>query len=317
MIKKIITIFVGLLSTLFAVAQPYTVSGYVEDGQTGERLIGCIVKDANNDKYVTTTNNYGFFSLKVPNQNFSLQVMYIGYETYEKALNLHSDTTFTISIEIKNQLQEVVVTSDRQNLQSTQMSKIDVPVSKIEKLPVIFGEVDLLKTLQLMPGVQSGTEGANGIYVRGGGPDQNLMLLDGVPVYNASHLFGFFSVFNTDAIKNVSLYKGGFPAHYGGRLSSVIDISMKEGNMKKFSGAVSVGLIASKFTIEGPIKKDTTSFIISARRTYIDAITSPIIKMISISQGKDEKFMGGYHFYDLNAKINHRLNNTIVRYFFS
>ncbi len=309
MSKKIILFIIAFLSTLYAVGQGYTVSGYVEDGQTGERLIGCVVKDANNDKYVTTTNSFGFFSLKTPEKNLTLQVIYIGYENFEKQLTMNADTSFTIAIEIKNQLKEVVVTSDRQNVQSTQMSQIDVPINKIEKLPVIFGEVDLLKTLQLMPGVQSGTEGANGIYVRGGGPDQNLMLLDGVPVYNASHLFGFFSVFNTDAIKNVSLLKGGFPARYGGRLSSVIDVSMKDGNMKKFSGAVSIGLISSKFTIEGPIKKDKTSFIISGRRTYIDALISPIIKFATAIAYEGEKFSGGYHFYDLNAKINHRLND--------
>ncbi len=314
--KKILLFFVAFLPAFFAVGQGHTVSGYVEDGQTGERLIGCIVKDANSDKYVTTTNSYGFFSLKTPEKKFTLQVMYVGYETFAKELTMNSDTSFTVTIEIKNQLKEVVVTSDRQNVQSTQMSKIDVPISKVEKLPVIFGEVDLLKTLQLMPGVQSGTEGANGIYVRGGGPDQNLMLLDGVPVYNASHLFGFFSVFNTDAIKNVSLFKGGFPARYGGRLSSVIDVSMKDGNMKKFSGAVSVGLISSKFTIEGPIKKDTTSFIISGRRTYIDALAAPFVAIFGKShdqgQGYEytDKYAGGYHFYDLNAKLNHRLNKN-------
>lgn len=317
--KQIVLIFVVLFSSLLSLGQPFTISGYVEDGQTGERLIGCIVKDANSDKYVTTTNTYGFFSLKTPEKKLSLQIMYVGYDSFEKEIILNRDTSITVNIEIKNQLQEVIVKAERQNVQSTQMSKIDVPVNKIEKLPVIFGEVDLLKTLQLMPGVQSGTEGANGIYVRGGGPDQNLILLDGVPVYNVSHLFGFFSVFNTDAIKNVTLYKGGFPARYGGRLSSVIDVSMKDGNMKKMAGSVSVGLISSKFTIEGPIKKDKTSFIISGRRTYIDALAAPFIKIFgkdSYSDSYDgnsysyeDRYFGGYHFYDINAKLTHKLTD--------
>jgi len=254
--KKIVLILLTFLlfsNNIFS--QNYTISGYVEDKATGERLIGCIVKDANDDKLVTTTNSFGYFSLRTNKPNTTLRVLYIGYTTYEKKLSLTNDTTLTIGLIFENEIEEVVVTADRQNVQSSQMSTINVPLQKMQKLPVIFGETDLLKTLQLMPGVQSGTEGSNGIYVRGGGPDQNLILLDGVPVYNVSHLFGFFSVFNTEAIKDVTLYKGGFPAHYGGRLSSVIDVQMKDGNMKKLSGAVSVGIIASKFTIEGPKKR--------------------------------------------------------------
>ncbi len=170
-----------------------------------------------------------------------------------------------------------------------------------------MGEADVIKTIQLMPGVQSGTEGTSGIYVRGGGPDQNLFLLDGVPIYNANHLFGFFSVFNPDAISNITLTKGGFPAHYGGRLSSVVDIRLKEGNMKEFHGAGSVGLIASKLTLEGPIIKDKTSFIVSARRTYLDILARPIIRAINKQSGVEG--LTGYYFYDLNAKINHKFSD--------
>ena len=184
------------------------------------------------------------------------------------------------------------------------MSSISVPIDQIKSLPAFLGEVDVMKVLQLLPGVQSGSEGSSGLYVRGGGPDQNLILLDGVPVYNASHLFGFFSVFNSDAINNVQLIKGGFPARYGGRLSSVIDISMKEGNMKEFHGEGSIGLIASKLTLEGPIAKEKTSFIVSARRTYIDLIARPLIKA---STDGDETV--GYYFYDVNAKINHKFSD--------
>ena len=185
------------------------------------------------------------------------------------------------------------------------MSTIDVPIDQIKALPALLGEVDVLKVLQLLPGVQSGSEGSSGLYVRGGGPDQNLILLDGVPVYNASHLFGFFSVFNADAINHVELIKGGFPARYGGRLSSVIDISMKEGNSKAFHGEGSVGLVASRLTVEGPIIKDRTSFIISGRRTYIDVLASPLIRMAT--KGEER---AGYFFYDLNGKINHRINKA-------
>ena len=184
------------------------------------------------------------------------------------------------------------------------MSLSEIPINTIKSLPVIFGEVDVLKTIQLLPGVQSGSEGTSGLYVRGGGPDQNLILLDGVPVYNADHLFGFFSVFNADAIQTVSLIKGGFPARYGGRLSSVIDIRMKEGNNKEVHGEGSVGLISTKFTIEGPILKEKSSFIISVRRTYIDILAQPLIK--SFSDGVS----AGYYFYDINAKVNYIFSDT-------
>jgi hypothetical protein len=177
-------------------------------------------------------------------------------------------------------------------------------MQKVKSLPVLMGERDVLKTVQLLPGVQSGSEGSSGIYVRGGGPDQNLILLDGVPVYNVSHLFGFFSVFNPDAIKAVELIKGGFPARYGGRLSSVLDIRMKEGNMNKLSGEGSIGLVASKLTLEGPIKKGQTSFLVSARRTYLDLLIRPFVRAES-----DGDATGGYYFYDFNAKINHKLDD--------
>ena len=174
-------------------------------------------------------------------------------------------------------------------------------------MPALLGEVDIIKSIQLLPGVQSGSEGMSGMYVRGGGPDQNLILLDGVPVYNANHLFGFFSVFNSDAIQNVKLIKGGFPARYGGRLSSVLDISMKEGNKKKIRGVGSIGLISSKLSIDGPISEKTT-FIVSGRRTYLDILAIPFVKMYQASKGIN-KMMTGYFFHDLNAKINHKLSN--------
>ena len=178
---------------------------------------------------------------------------------------------------------------------------------QLRKFQTLLGEKDVLKTLQLLPGVQSGSEGSSGMYVRGGGPDQNLILLDGVPVYNATHLFGFFSVFNTDAISSVELIKGGFPAHYGGRLSSVVDIRMKEGNLKEFHGSGSVGIVASKLTLEGPIVKDKASFIVSGRRTYIDLLARPIISYGIKQQGAEGT--AGYYFYDLNGKVNWKISD--------
>jgi hypothetical protein len=183
------------------------------------------------------------------------------------------------------------------------MSAINLPVAQIKALPALMGEADVMKTLQLMPGIQSGGEGTTGLYVRGGGPDQNLILLDGVPLYNVSHLFGFMSIFNADAINNVEVFKGAFPARYGGRVSSVVDISMKEGNMRKFHGEGSIGLVASKITFEGPVAKDRTSFILSARRTYIDLIAKPIIA--NQNRNSNDKYNAGYYFYDITAKVNH------------
>ena len=188
------------------------------------------------------------------------------------------------------------------------MSKVELQVSKVKELPVLFGEVDILKTIQLLPGVQGGTEGSNGFFVRGGGSDQNLLVLDEAVVYNASHLFGFFSVFNADAVKSVELYKGGFPAQYGGRLSSVIDVNLREGNTKKYAASGGIGLIASRLTIEGPIKKDTGSFIISGRRTYVDLFTRAVNK--ANENNEDWNDIPSYYFYDLNGKANYILGKN-------
>ncbi|MEO0330884.1 MAG: TonB-dependent receptor plug domain-containing protein, partial [Bacteroidota bacterium] len=242
----------------------------------------------------------------LPKDSVNLVYSYVGYQPQAARLLLTQDTVINIELSESARLDEIVISAaEADKIQEvTQMSSISVPVEQIKSLPAFLGEVDVLKTLQLLPGVQSGNEGTSGIYVRGGGPDQNLILLDGVPVYNASHLFGFFSVFNADAINNVQLIKGGFPARYGGRLSSVIDISMKEGNMKEFHGEGSLGIIAGKLTLEGPIVKDKTSFIISGRRTWIDVLARPLIR----SQTDGEETVG-YYFYDLNAKVNHKFSD--------
>lgn len=294
------TIFLSFLSvSLFG--QKITISGTVKDGDSGETLIGVNIFDKKNQKGAIT-NNYGFFSYSPFEEKVELVFSYVGYEPELLSINLKRDTLLTVELRPSGLLKEIVIEGERSDpiQESTQMGSINVPLRAIKNLPALMGEVDIFKVIQLLPGVQSGSEGTSGLYVRGGSPDQNLILLDGVPVYNASHLFGFFSVFNDAAINNVELIKGGFPARFGGRLSSVIDISMKEGNMKEFRGEGSIGLIASKITLEGPIKKDKTSFLFSARRTYLDMIARPIIRK---STGGNEDV--GYFFYDLNAKVNH------------
>lgn len=307
-LKHIFLLFM-LGMAIEAGAQKFSISGYITDAKSGERMIGATVYEKASFAG-TTSNNYGFYSLPLNRGRAEIVVSYIGYEPIVISFNLTRDTAMNFSLELSpQQLNEVTITAEgrQSKVESTQMSMIDIPVDKFVRLPVLFGEADVLKIIQLLPGVQSGTEGSTGIYVRGGGPDQNLFLLDGVPVYNASHLFGFFSVFNPDAVKSVQLYKGGFPARYGERLSSVVDIRMKEGNEKEFHGNFSIGLISSKLSFEGPIIKDKTSFIISARRTYADIVARPLIARAN--SGSENKSSGGYYFYDLNAKINHKFSD--------
>ncbi|MDO7854777.1 TonB-dependent receptor [Hymenobacter convexus] len=283
----------------------FTISGYVRDGATGESLPGvAVVHPASGQG--TTTNTFGFYSLTLAASSDSVRLLVsaLGYERL--GLAERAGRSFTHDFRLKPSSAElagveVVGSKEEKIAESTRMGTINIPVNQIKLLPALFGETDVLKVLQLLPGVQAGGEGSSGLYVRGGSPDQNLMLLDGTPIYNASHLFGFFSVFNADAIKNVELIKGGFPARYGGRLSSVVDITMKEGNMQKLHGEGAIGLIASRFTLEGPIKKDTASFIFSARRTYIDILARPFI------MAQADGLVAGYYFYDLNGKLNWKL----------
>lgn len=296
MYRKIYLFF--LLASGMLSAQSHTISGYIEDAASGERIIGVNVYVAGTT-YGITTNTYGFYSLSLPRGSYDIVVSFIGYQKIETSLDLKKDTSLDFSLfEDVQQLEEVEVTAEELPAEKVRMSTINLKVADIKKIPAFMGEVDIIRAIQLLPGVQSGSEGTTGFYVRGGSPDQNLILLDGVPVYNASHLFGFFSVFNADAIKNVQLTKGGFPARYGGRLSSVLEIDMKEGNMREFHGEGSIGLIASKLTLEGPIVKDKTSFIVSGRRTYVDLITAPLLSAV-------DGYRAGYYFGDINAKINH------------
>ncbi len=300
-----------LILTFFSLsltAQKFTLSGYLSDSETGEKLIGASVYDKKSLKG-TSANIYGYYSITLPTDTYNIVFSYVGYSKIEKKVVLTSDTELNIDLSSSSTLDEVKIVGDKMEkiTETTKMGSINIPMKQIEKMPTFLGERDLIKVAQMLPGVQS-SEGSSGMYVRGGGPDQNLILLDGVPVYNVSHLFGFFSVFNSDAVSNVELIKGGFPARYGGRLSSVLDIRMKEGNTKKLSGTASIGLISSKLTLEGPLGSENTSFIISGRRTYIDILAQPFIKIAARNDGL-ESLSAGYYFYDFNAKINHKFSN--------
>ena len=315
--KKILLSFSIILFFLQLQAQKVTISGYIDDSETGEKLLAANIYNKNAPRIGTISNVYGFYSLTLDTGTVVLITSYVGYESQVNTIRLLQDTVIHFSLSPVIQLEEIEITGNKydKNIETTQMGLISVPVTTLKKLPVLFGETDILKSIQLLPGVQSGSEGTSGFYVRGGGPDQNLILLDGVPVYNVNHLFGFFSVFNADAISSVVLVKGGFPAKYGGRLSSVLDIRMKEGNLKKFSAEGSVGIISANVTIQGPIKTNQTSYIISLRRTYIDLLAKPVIRAISRANDMS-KLSAGYYFYDINAKINHKINDKL-RLFYS
>ncbi len=294
----------------------FTVSGYVKDANTGEWLIGAKVYDIRSLNGAIT-NEYGFFSLTLPQGPIDLRISYAGYQAQQLPLDLSENSVLTFELEyLELDAVDIVAEDTRTIAQETEMSTIDIPIAQIKLLPALLGEVDVIKAIQLLPGVQSGGEGSTGLYVRGGGPDQNLILLDDVPLYYVSHLGGFFSVFNADAISNVRLVKGGFPARYGGRLSSVLDIRMKEGNNQNFQVEGSVGLLASKISVQGPVWKNKTSFIVSGRRTYFDLFTRPVSALI-FSQGTDGEGGGsvGYYFYDFNAKVNHTFSDKDRLYF--
>ena len=306
----LLLILLGLSSHLQAQAG-YTINGYVTDGSNGESLINATVADLRSRKG-GMTNDYGFFSLTLPADSVNLVVSYPGFATQRFRLKLDGDTTLRVALPpLALDEVEIIAEEAERAVDQTGMSVVSIPVDQIKLMPALLGEVDIVKAIQLMPGVQSGNEGATGLYVRGGSPDQNLVLLDGVPLYYVSHLGGFFSVFNADAISSFNLYKGDFPARYGGRLSSVLDVRMKEGNRKAFEAEGSIGLISSKISVQGPIWKDKTSFIVSGRRTYLDLLTRPIVRLASEGQAS-----AGYYFYDLNGKINHTFSEK-DRLFFS
>ncbi len=295
---------------LSAMAQRHTISGYVMDVSSKETLLGATIVDVQSSKGCVT-NSYGFYTLTLPEGDVNLQVAFVGYETQTHHFRLVNDTTLSFLLKTNNELDEVVIEATRStiNARNPQMSVVELPVQQIKSIPTLFGETDVLKAIQLLPGVQNGSEGSAGMYVRGGGPDENLIILDGVPVYNANHALGLFSVFNADAIKNVTLYKGSFPAHFGGRLSSVLDIRMKEGDMQQYHGNASIGIIASKVNVEGPIVKDKLSFNFSARRTYSDLLVKPYLWLSRSASNDLEKLDFGYSFYDLNGKLNWKISD--------
>lgn len=295
-------LFIILAPWMLSSQSRFTISGYVTEKGSRENLPGVIIHQPSTGK-ATTSNAYGFYSITLPEADtVELVFSSIGYNPVLKKVPLRKNQELSIDLQSQAQIEEVQVSTSKIEAisENVQMSVIDIPVQKVKDIPALLGEKDVLKVLQLMPGVQKGSEGSSGFYVRGGGPDQNLIILDDATVYNAFHLFGFFSLFNGDALKSVELTKGGFPARYGGRLSAVLDMQMKDGNKEKIRGEVGIGLISSRITIEGPIIKDKCSFLISGRRTYIDALIAPYMN-------QDRKV--GYYFYDLNAKLNYVLSN--------
>jgi hypothetical protein len=280
----------------------FTISGYVKDSTSNETVIGATITVKGRTKGISS-NQYGFYSVTLEKGVYTISVSHIGYQSKELEIELNANKQFNFDLAPRIAVsQEVIVYSKKRdlNVKAAQMGKFELSMNQIRSVPALAGEVDPMKVLQLLPGVRNAGEGNSGLYVRGGGPDQNLILLDDAVVYNPGHLFGFFSVFNSDALKNVSLIKGGMPANYGGRISSVVDIAMKEGNNKKYQVEGGIGTISSRVSIQGPVVKEKASFIISARRTYIDVLAKPFIK-------KESNFFGsGYYFYDLNAKFNYK-----------
>jgi len=297
-----------------------TVSGYVFDANNGEVLIGCSIYDPVN-KIGVTSNVYGFFSLTVPNDSSnSIVFSFIGYESQKIDLSVLQNKQNIRLVPAQNELAEVVISGSHTNdkVISNKMSMIKLNTKEINSIPAIGGEVDVLKAITLLPGVKQGVDGSSGFYVRGGGPDQNLILLDGVPLYNPYHLWGFLSTFNSDAINNIEITKGAFPARYGGRLSSVLDITTKDGNNQKWQKDITIGLLSAKASVSGPLIKDKSSIMISARRTYADLIVVPILMMQN--SYKDAKTKQGYNFTDFNLKYNYKLtenNKLFVSGFYS
>jgi outer membrane receptor for ferrienterochelin and colicin len=301
MVFKANLFFISILLCLSSTAQTkFTVSGYITEKGSQENLPGVNVYIPKL-KVGTSTNTYGFYSLTIPKDSVELVFSFVGFKSQKTAFLLDKNISLSIELGVE-ELAEVTVSAEQTKKTSdeVQMSSVDIPIEQIKQIPALLGEKDVMKVIQLMPGIQKGSEGSAGIYVRGGGADQNLIILDEATVYNANHLFGFFSVFNGDALKSVEVIKGGFPARYGGRLSSVIDLQMKDGNKEKIKGEAGIGIISSRFTLEGPIIKGKSSFLVSARRTYIDVLIYPFLP-------SDSK--GGYYFYDLNAKLNYVFND--------
>ncbi|MDR1221788.1 MAG: TonB-dependent receptor [Tannerella sp.] len=293
-------------------AQSCTVSGYITDAETKEALIGAtVVEKQTRQGY--TSNNYGFYSFKIPGGDVKLTCSFLGYEELEFDFVLTKDTTILVELRLSPlELAEVTVTARHSNLENVRLGTAYVPLATVRNMPALLGESDLMKSLQFVPGVQNTSEGKSDLSVRGGTPDQNLVLLDGIPVYSTSHVFGFLSIFNTDALKNVTLYKSAFPARFGGRLSSVVDIATKDGNKERFTGSATLGLLSAKINLEGPLIKDRTSFTFSARRSFADLFMGKIQEWTGSDDENPSK--AGFFFYDLNAKLHHKLTDRTSVY---
>ena len=282
----------------------FTLNGYVKDSLSGESIIGATIT-VNGQSQGVASNQYGFYSITLSRGNYDISISHVSYQPKIIPVDLNENKQYNFELVPESAaIREVFVYTKKRdaNVKNAQMGKIDLSIEQIKNIPAFMGEVDILKAIQLLPGVRNAGEGNAGFYVRGGGADQNLIMLDDAVVYNTGHLFGFFSIFNSDAIKNTSLIKGGMPAQYGGRLSSVLDVTMKDGNMNKLQVDGGIGLIASRLSIQGPIKKNKASFIVSARRTYVDALVKPFVPKSSSFHGS------GYYFCDLNAKVNYRFS---------
>jgi hypothetical protein len=299
-LKSIILLVLVSFSTAFA-QEKFTINGYVKDKATGETLIGATVLVKEMPSVGIAANEYGFYSITLPKGNYTLKASFVGYESLFSGLTLSQNTKLNFELTDGKVLEEVVISTKRKedNLTQATMGTQKLDIKEIAKVPVLFGEKDVLKTLQLLPGIKSAGEGNSGFYVRGGSADQNLILLDEAPVYNASHLLGFFSTFNSDAIKDANIIKGNSPANYGGRLSSVLDVKMKDGNNKDLAVSGGLGMISSRLSVEGPIQQEKSSFLITGRRTYADMLLK------ASPDFKDNKL----YFYDLNAKGNYIINS--------
>ncbi|WP_066628778.1 TonB-dependent receptor [Labilibacter marinus] len=285
------------------------IAGNISDANTGEQLIGVSVY-CSDLKQGQASNSFGYFSFNFPKQGtYLIKFSYVGYESFVARVNLISDTLINIKLKPGIDIQEVSVSAESPIEEKAEMSTAKLTMKEVKRIPALGGEVDLVKALQLLPGVSQGNEGSSGMYVRGGSPDQNLMLLDDVPLYYVNHLGGFVSTFNPDAINDVKLIKGAFPARYGSRLSSVLDVRMKNGNNKEFKGNATIGLVSSKLTLEGPVKKDTSSYLVSVRRMMYDVFMRPLTPLLFNGASM------GYNFYDVNAKYNHMLNANNRLYF--
>ncbi len=291
----------------------YTISGFVRDSVSYESLISASVFE-HRSKNGTTTNNYGFYSITLPPGKVTLRASFVGYEAKEVTFDLSCDTLVDIPLHAVGSLGEVVVEglNPRSEVLSTRSGVVEVPSQRIKSMPALLGETDVVKTLQRLPGVAVGVEGMTGLHVRGGNADGNLYLLDGNPVYHTNHLLGFFSAFNPDAVRNTTFYKGSFPAEYGGRLSSVVDVRTNDGDRYEYHGNLSIGLLAMRGNLEGPIVKGKSSFNVSVRRSWMELFTWPICR--SVNKHRSDKLKGGYHFFDMNAKVNHSFNERTRLY---